>query len=320
MNEIVIGTRGSALALWQTNFIKDKLTVLLPECNFSIVPIKTKGDKVRDKWLAKIGGKGVFVREIELALLQEEIDIAVHSMKDLPTCLPDELTVGAIVERTVPSDALVSHKGYSFLTLPLNAKIGTSSLRRRAQLLHFRPDLKFENLRGNVDTRIAKLKSENFDAIVLASAGIKRLAPYFSAKTSFEELTIESLSYEICLPAVGQGAIGVEVRKKDTELLEILKEINHFESYKTVSAERAFLKSLRGGCQVPIGALGTIDDRLLILNGIVADVDGSQVMRSTVSGSVQQAEKVGRELAGILIDRGAESILKELAKDNKSDK
>ncbi len=320
MKEIVIGTRGSALALWQTNWVKDKLAALLPEHHFKIVRIKTEGDKIRDVPLAQIGGDGIFVRQIEYALLREEIDMAVHSMKDLPTTLPDGLTVGAITERFDPSDALISNKGYNFSTLPLGAKIGTSSVRRRAQLLHFRPDLKFENLRGNVDTRIAKLKSPpnppfgkggkgGFDAIVLASAGIKRLASELRKKISFDELTIEPLSYDICLSAVGQGAIGIEVREKDFELLEILKQINHFESYTTVTAERALLKSLGGGCQIPIAALGTIDGGTLSLGGLVADVNGNQIIRSTASGEPQQAKEVGKELAKILIDMGAKSLL-----------
>jgi len=299
--EIVIGTRGSALALWQTNFVKDKLVSLMPEYNFKVVRIKTQGDKIRDAPLAKIGGKGLFVRQIELALLREEIDLAVHSMKDLPTMLPDGLTVGAIAERIDPSDALLSPKGYDFSNLPSGARIGTSSLRRCAQLRHFRPDLKFENLRGNVDTRISKMKSEGFDAIVLASAGVKRMGQ--------EELITERLSYEICLPAVGQGAVGVEVRAENDELLEILKSVNHFESYVAVTAERAFLASLGGGCQVPIAALGTIGGGRLSLEGLAADMDGSRIIRSTASGKPEQAEEVGKELANTLLDMGAKSLL-----------
>jgi len=315
VKEIVIGTRGSALALWQTNWVKDKLAVLLPEYHFKVVRIKTKGDEIRDVPLAKIGGKGIFVRQIEWALLRGEIDMAVHSMKDLPTTLPNGLTIGAIAERSDPSDALISYKGYNFSTLPLGAKIGTSSLRRRAQLLHFRPDLKFENLRGNVDTRIVKLKAEGFDAIVLASAGVKRLACELRERMDFSELTIEPFSYKICLPAAGQGAIGIEVREKESELLEILKKINHFESYTTVTAERALLKSLGGGCRIPIAALGTINGGTLSLEGLVADVDGNRMIRSGTkvpayaSGKPQQAEEVGKELAKILLDMGAKSLL-----------
>ncbi len=299
--EIVIGTRGSALALWQTNWVKEKLTSFIPEYHFEVVRIKTKGDWIREAPLAKIGGKGIFVRQIEWALLRGEIDMAVHSMKDLPTMLPEGLTIGAIAERIDPSDVLISDKGYSFSTLPLGAKIGTSSLRRRAQLLHFRPDLRFENLRGNIDTRIAKLKSEGLDAIVLAAAGVKRMG--------LEELITEPLPYEICLPAVGQGALGIEVREKDYELLEIVKKINHFESYATVTAERALLKTLGGGCQIPIAALGTIDGGILSLEALVADVDGNRMIRSTASGKPKEAEEVGEKLAKILLDMGAKLIL-----------
>jgi len=309
VNEIVIGTRGSALALWQTNWVKNKLAQLLPEYHFKVVRIKTRGDKVRDAPLAQIGGKGIFVREIELALLRGDIDMAVHSMKDLPTVLPNGLTIGAIAERFDPSDVIISHQGYNFSTLLLGAKIGTSSLRRRAQLLHFRPDLKFEHLRGNVDTRISKLKSEGFDAIVLAFAGVERLASELRKRMNFDELTIESLSYKICLPAVGQGAIGIEAREEDSELLEILKNINHFESHTTVTAERAFLKSLGGGCQTPIAALGTINNDTLSLEGLVADVDGKRVIRSAASGIPQQSEEIGKKLAKMLLDMGAKSLL-----------
>jgi len=304
MNEIVIGTRGSVLALWQTNHIIDKLAAILPECRFKIVPITTKGDKIRDKWLAQIGGKGVFVRQIELALLEKEIDIAVHSMKDLPTKLPDGLTIGAIVERDDPADVLISDKGYNFSSLPPGAKVGTSSLRRRAQLLHFRPELEFENLRGNVDTRISKLKSEDFDGIVLASAGVKRL----SGKIDLEEVNIETLPFEICLPAVGQGAIGVELREEDSELQKVLEKINHFESYTAVIAERAFLRRLGGGCQIPIGALGKLENKTVFLEGLVADVDGNRIIRSNISGEPQKAESLGEELAEVLINQGAKEL------------
>ena len=311
--EIIIGTRGSALALWQTNWVKDKLAQLLPKCHLEVVRIKTTGDKILDAPLAKIGGQGIFVKQIEEALLREEIDLAVHSMKDLPTTLPDGLTIGAITERVDPSDALISYHGYNSANLPSGSRIGSSSLRRRAQLLHHRPELHFENLRGNVDTRIDKLKKRGrkggFDAIVLASAGVKRLASELRQKPDFEDLTIEPLPYEVCLPAVGQGAIGIEVRQKDAELLEILGEINHFESDATVTAERTLLGSLGGGCQIPIAALGTIDDGTLSLAGLVADVDGNRVIRATASGKPQQAAEVGKELAQILLDMGAKALL-----------
>ena len=300
-SKIIIGTRGSALALWQTHWIRNKLQTLMPECRFEAKYIKTRGDKITDVPLAQIGGKGLFVKELELALFSGEIDMAVHSMKDMPTVLPDGLTIGAIAQRADPSDALVSHKGFKFSDLPLEAKVGTSSLRRRAQLLHFRPDLNIHNLRGNLDTRIAKLKNEGFDAIVLATAGVQRLG--------FDELITERLPYEICLPAVGQGAIGVEARDDDTELLELVRRINHFESAMAVTAERAMLTDLGGGCQIPIAALGRVLQGKLSLEGLVASVDGSQIVRSSVCGELLDANALGKQLARKLLDIGAESIL-----------
>ncbi len=300
-SKIIIGTRGSALALWQTHWIQNNLQKLVPECRFEVRHIRTRGDKITDAPLAQIGGKGLFVKELELALLNGEIDMAVHSMKDMPTVLPDGLTIGAIAQRADPSDALVSHKGFKFAALPLDAKVGTSSLRRRAQLLHSRPDLNINNLRGNLDTRIAKLKNEGFDAIVLATAGLQRLG--------FDELITERLPYEICLPAVGQGAIGVEARDDDTELLELVKRINHFESAMAVTAERAMLADLGGGCQIPIAALGRVLKGKLSLEGLVASVDGSRVVRSSVCGDLSDADELGKQLARKLLHLGAESIL-----------
>jgi len=300
-SKIIIGTRGSALALWQTHWIQNNLQKLTPECRFEVKHIKTRGDKITDAPLAQIGGKGLFVKELELALFSGEIDMAVHSMKDMPTVLPDGLTIGAIAQRADPSDALISHKGFKFANLPLDAKIGTSSLRRRAQLLHSRPDLNIHNLRGNLDTRIAKLKNEGFDAIVLATAGVQRLG--------FDELITERLPYETCLPAVGQGAIGVEVRDDGTELLELVRRINHFESAMAVTAERAMLTDLGGGCQIPIAALGRVLKEKLSLEGLVASVDGSRVVRSSVCGDLLDADELGKQLARKLLHLGAESIL-----------
>jgi len=302
-SKIIIGTRGSTLALWQTHWIRNNLQKLVSECEFEVRRIRTQGDKITDAPLAQIGGKGLFVKEIELALLSGEIDIAVHSMKDMPTILPDGLTIGAIAQRADPSDALVSHKGLKFADLPLGAKVGTSSLRRRAQLLHYRPDLNIQNLRGNLDTRIAKLKNEGFDAIILATAGVQRL--------EFDSLITERLLYDICLPAVGQGAIGVEVRNDDTELLEMLEKINHLESAMAVEAERAMLAELGGGCQIPIAALGRVLNGQLKLEGLVAAVDGSRVVRSSVCGELSDADALGKQLAKQLLDIGAETILKE---------
>ncbi|HIE30211.1 TPA: hydroxymethylbilane synthase [Candidatus Poribacteria bacterium] len=301
-SKIIIGTRGSALALWQTNWIQNKLQKLAPERQFEVRRIKTSGDKIPDAPLVQIGGKGLFVKELELALHSGEIDIAVHSMKDMPTILPDGLTIGAIAQRADPSDALVSHKGFKFTDLPLSAKVGTSSLRRRAQLLQSRPDLNIHNLRGNIDTRIAKLKNEKFDAIILATAGVQRLG--------FEELITEQLPYEICLPAVGQGAIGIENRDDDMELLELVSKINHLESAVAVTAERAMLAELGGGCQIPIAALGRVSKGKLKVEGLVAAVDGSRIVRSSVCGELSDADALGKQLAKQLLDIGAESILR----------
>jgi hydroxymethylbilane synthase len=309
-SKIIIGTRGSALALWQTYWIQNNLQKLAPECRFEVKHIKTSGDKILDAPLAQIGGKGLFVKELELALLNGEIDIAVHSMKDIPTVLPDGLIIGATAQRTDPSDALVSHKGFQFTDLPLGAKVGTSSLRRRAQLLYSRPDLNIYNLRGNLDTRIAKLKNEGFDTIILATAGVQRLG--------FDELITERLPYEICLPAVGQGAIGIEVRtegakgqegKGARKLLELVTKINHFESAMAVTAERAMLTELGGGCQIPIAALGRVLNGKLNLEGLVAAVDGSRIVRASVCGELLNADALGKQLAKQLLDIGAESIL-----------
>ncbi|MFQ6042834.1 MAG: hydroxymethylbilane synthase [Candidatus Poribacteria bacterium] len=302
-SKIIIGTRGSALALWQTHWIKNKLQKVANGYQFELRHIKTIGDKILHTPLAQIGGKGLFVKELELALLSGEIDIAVHSMKDMPTIFPDGLSICAIAQRADPSDALVSHKGLRFADLPLGAKVGTSSLRRRAQLLRSRPDLNIYNLRGNLDTRIAKLRNEGFDAIILATAGVQRLG--------FDELITERLPYEICLPAVGQGAIGIEARDDEMELLELVSKINHLESAVAVTAERAMLRDLGGGCQIPIAALGRASNGKLNVEGLVAAVDGSRIVRSSVCGELSDADALGRQLAKQLRNMGAESILRE---------
>jgi hydroxymethylbilane synthase len=324
MKCIKIGTRGSALALWQTNWVRNKLEGIFPDCKFEVIRIQTQGDKVSDVPLESIGGEGVFVKQIEIALLDGEIDLAVHSMKDLPTVLPDGLIIGAIPERSDPADVLISKQNLDFSHLPEGAKIGTGSLRRRAQLLHARSDLTIRDIRGNVDTRLAKLRSQDLDAVVLASAGVERLGimetrGYGDAETRGSavsplrlfsaSLFAQRLPYEISLPAVGQGAIGVEVRAEDKELRDMVKDINHSESAATVRAERAFLRSLGGGCRVPIAALGTVDSGELELVGLVAQRDGRRVMRSGTSGRQEKAEDIGKRLAELLLDMGARSIL-----------
>lgn len=301
MKRIRIGTRGSALALWQTNWIKSKLESVFPRCAFEIIRIKTQGDKDSHTPLENMGGDGVFVKQIEIALLGGEIDIAVHSMKDVPTILPDDLIIGAIPERADPADVLISKNNLDFFHLPQAAKIGTGSLRRRSQLLHARDDLVISDIRGNVDTRLEKLRSENLDAIVLAAAGVKRLGR--------GDVITQRLPYDLSLPAVGQGAVGVEIRAADGEVCDMMKSINHPESAAPVTAERAFLRKLGGGCRVPIAALGTVDSGKLTLDGLVADRDGRRIIRYETSGRQEEAEHIGEALAELLLEKGARTVL-----------
>ena len=301
MKLVKIGTRSSALALWQASWVKNRLGSAFPRCEFEIVHIKTQGDRITDIPLEQLGGEGVFVKQIEIALLGSEIDLAVHSMKDLPTDLPDGLTIGAIPERANPADVLISKNDLNFLDLPPGAKVGTGSLRRRAQLLHARSDLVMKDIRGNVDTRLAKLKSEDLDAIILAAAGLERLG--------YGDSVTQQFPYDICLPAVGQGALCIEIRANDNEIHDIVKSIHHPESALPVKAERALLKRLGGGCHVPIAALGTVSPGGLHLEGLVVDPNGQKLIRSHVSGNKDEAELIGERLAENLLDMGAKSIL-----------
>jgi len=301
MKPVKIGTRSSALALWQTNWVKSRLKSIFPRREFEIVHIKTQGDRVTDVPLEQLGGDGVFVKQIEIALLDGEIDLAVHSMKDLPTDLPDGLTIGAIPARANPADVLISKNHLNFLDLPPGAKVGTGSLRRRAQLLHARSDLAIKDIRGNVDTRLSKLKSEDLDAIILAAAGVERLG--------YDDSVTQQFSYDICLPAVGQGALCIEIRGDDNEVHDIVKSIDHLETALAVKAERALLRRLGGGCHVPIASLGTIESDGLHLAGLVADPDGQKLIRSHISGNQNVPELIGECLAENLLDMGAKSIL-----------
>jgi len=304
MREIIIGTRESALALWQTHWVENELKRLWPEYRFSVVPIKTKGDKILDVALAKIGDKGLFTKELEIAMLEKEIDLAVHSVKDMQTKIPDGLTIGAVCVREDPCDVVISHKGYRLVDLPRGAKVGTSSLRRRAQLLKYRPDLSLHDLRGNVNTRLAKMEREDFDAIILAAAGVKRMG--------WEEKITDYIDYEISLPAVGQGSIGVECRAGDEEILKIVGKLDHPDARDAITAERAFLRRLEGGCQIPIGALGRADGDELELDGLVASIDGTRVLRSSIQGKRDEADQLGSHLAETLLNRGAKKILDEV--------
>jgi hydroxymethylbilane synthase len=303
-HEIRIGTRGSPLALYQANWVKDRLTEVHPHLHVTLMNIKTTGDKIQDAPLAKIGGKGLFVKEIEEALIQRKIDLAVHSIKDVPTEFPEGLHLAAITKREDPRDVFISKDGTLLKDLPRGAKIGTSSLRRQAQLLHFRGDFEMIPLRGNLDTRIRKLKTMDLDGVVLALAGVKRL--------NLEKNITEILPTEISLPAVGQGALGIETRIGDQETEGYLQFLNDPESSVAVSAERAFLKKLEGGCQVPIAAFGRMEGGTLHIEGLVGRTDGKKLIRHHVEGPAREAEAMGTRLAEILLENGAGEILEEV--------
>ncbi len=292
------------MALRQATLVEKRLKETYPDIAFELVRIKTKGDKITDVALSKIGGKGLFVKEIEKALLDGEIDLAVHSMKDVPTEIPYGLCIGIIPKREDPRDVVIAKKGLTLITLNRNGKIGTSSLRRQAQLLHLRRDLHIVPLRGNLDTRIRKLNSEGLDAIILASAGVKRMG--------LETTISEYLSPDIMLPAIGQGALGIELRQDDKRTYNLLSFLDHYHSRLTVEAERAFLKQLGGGCQVPIAALGYIEDHYLKLDGLVADTRGRQMVRDQIMGKPEKAEELGFKLAERLLSKGAQNMLNEI--------
>ncbi|NHM28391.1 hydroxymethylbilane synthase [Desulfofundulus sp. TPOSR] len=301
--EIIIGTRDSQLAMWQARWVLEKLQKLYPRKRFVLRGMKTRGDHILDVALAKIGDKGLFTKELELALSAREIDLAVHSMKDLPTRLPEGLIIGAFCQREYPGDVLISRYGHTLETLPPGARIGTSSLRRTAQLLHFRPDLNVTTIRGNLTTRLRKLEELNLDAIILAYAGIHRLG--------YDARITQLIPFDICLPAVGQGAIAIEIRANDPEMQELIRPLDDPASRTAITAERALMRKLEGGCQVPIGALGQIQHEQLLLEGAVASFDGCQLVRDSISGPPNQAEKLGEELAVRLIKLGAGEILKK---------
>ncbi|MBD2341531.1 hydroxymethylbilane synthase [Calothrix sp. FACHB-156] len=301
---IRIGSRKSQLALVQTHWVKEQLQKSFPEIAFEVHTMSTQGDKILDVALAKIGDKGLFTKELEVGMLNKEIDFAVHSLKDLPTNLPEGLTLAAITERENPADALVLHekyKGQTIDTLPEGAVIGTSSLRRLAQLRNQFPHFTFKDVRGNLNTRMAKLDAGEYDALILAVAGLERLG--------MSDRVHQILPKEISLHAVGQGALGIECRADDTELISLLKAIEHPQTRDRCLAERAFLRDLEGGCQVPIGVNTEINGDQLILTGIVASVDGQKLVKDTVSGEAKNAEQLGTELANLLRQQGAQEIL-----------
>jgi hydroxymethylbilane synthase len=302
LRSLRIGTRGSALARRQTQAVMERAQAVWPDLRMELVEIRTTGDRIQDVPLADIGAKGLFVKEIEQALLAGRIDWAVHSVKDLPSQLPAGLSLGVLAARQDPRDALVARGGVALATLPQRAVIGTSSLRRRAQLLHWRPDLTIVPIRGNVDTRLRKLEGGGFDAIVVAAAGLLRMG--------WEGRISELIPPEICLPAVGQGALGVEMRSDDEEAQALFAPLASPATQAAVSAERSFLAHLQGGCQVPIAALATVAEEKVWLRGMISSVDGLTMRRGERWGAVQEPEQLGAELAEALLQQGGEAILR----------
>ncbi|UII55068.1 hydroxymethylbilane synthase [Cytobacillus spongiae] len=307
MRKIIVGSRRSKLALTQTNWVINQLKKLNPSFDFEVKEIVTKGDRILDVTLSKVGGKGLFVKEIEQAMLDKEIDMAVHSMKDMPAVLPDGLTIGCIPVREDHRDALISRNHVSLAELKPGSIVGTSSLRRSAQILAKRPDLEIKWIRGNIDTRLAKLETEEYDAIILAAAGLSRMGWASDVVTEF-------LDAETSLPAVGQGALSIECRMSDTELLALLDQFNCIQTSQAVKAERAFLNKMEGGCQVPIAGYATIDDQdEIVLTALVASPDGKIIHKEQVTG--QDPEQLGNLAAERLIAKGAKKLIDQVKEE-----
>ena len=296
-----IATRQSPLALWQAEYVKSRLLQLHPDISVELVKMVTKGDKILDTPLAKVGGKGLFVKELETGMLTGAADIAVHSMKDVPVEFPEGLMLAVICEREDPRDAFVSNAIESLADLPQGAVVGTSSLRRQCQLHAWRPDLQIRDLRGNVNTRLGKLDGGDFDAIILAAAGLIRLG--------FQERIKHSIDTDVSLPAIGQGAVGIECRVDDERILSLIEPLNHSETSICVKAERAMNRRLEGGCQVPIAGYAQLENWNLSMRGLVGRPDGTDVIRGEVHGHSDQAEQLGIQLAEDLLSRGAKEIL-----------
>jgi hydroxymethylbilane synthase len=306
-NKIRIGTRGSELALWQTHHVQSLLERLFPHLTIDIEIIKTTGDKILDAPLAKIGDKGLFTKELELALLDNRVDLAVHSFKDVPTQVPQGLTIAAILEREDVRDVFIArHPGgvKTFAELPAGAVLATGSLRRRSQLLGARPDLQIVDLRGNLNTRIKKLDQSDWHGMILAKAGVTRLG--------WANRITDILPFELMLPAVGQGALAIETRMDDLLTNNILHSLHHQPTADAVTAERALLRELEGGCQVPIGAWSTLQGKELRLEAVIGNLDGTKIIRGTRNGTVADAESIGIELAHELLSRGGKEILDQL--------
>lgn len=304
MKTLKIATRQSPLALWQAEHIRARLEAMHADLTVELVTFVTQGDKILDTPLAKIGGKGLFVKELEAALMDGRTDLAVHSMKDVPMALPEGLSLAVICEREDPLDAFVSNHYASFADLPQGAKVGTSSLRRKCQILKARPDLEIIDLRGNVGTRLSKLDDGQYDAIILASAGLKRLG--------LAERIRHTIQPDVSLPAVGQGALGLECRSQDQAVLDLILPLMHAETNVCVRAERAFNAYLEGGCQVPIAGYATLQNGQLQIEGRVGSVDGQTILKAVQFGAPEQAEMLGEELAKALLAQGAGELLKAL--------
>ncbi|MEN8210929.1 MAG: hydroxymethylbilane synthase [Thermodesulfobacteriota bacterium] len=302
--KICIGTRGSKLALWQANFIKSEIETLFPSFDVELKIIKTTGDRITDRPLAMVGGKGLFVKEIENALLNKEIDIAVHSMKDMPGELPEGLCIGAIPKRENPFDVLISKDNSLLADYKKGAKIGTSSLRRASQIKHIRPDLTVESIRGNLDTRIKKLRSGEYDAIVLAAAGLIRMELR-------NEIT-EYLDEGDMLPAVGQGALCIETRQNDDNIAPIMDKLDHYDTNICVTGERAFLKQIEGSCHIPVACFGRIKNKEVILTALVASEDGKEVIKEEIISPMDRVVSSGKTLADNLLEKGGKKILENL--------
>lgn len=311
MKKIRIGSRGSALALAQTHWVKTSLEKVAPDYQFEVIEISTKGDRILDRPLAKIGGKGLFIKEIEQALLAGEIDLAVHSMKDMPAQLPDGLIIGAVTHREDPRDVLITRADRSLSELPEGARIGTSSLRRKASLLAQRPDLEVVPLRGNINTRLQKLTNENLDGIILAAAGLSRM--------DWLDRVSDFLDPSVFIPAVGQGALAIEIRKDDPMIAQLVSTIEHSPTRDAVAAERGVLERLEGSCQIPVGAYGEVVGSQIRLTGFVADISGQQVIQKTLTGQRNEAFQLGIQVAEMILACGGGDILRKIKQELSKD-
>jgi len=301
MEKIRIATRESALALWQAEYVKDRLETTYPGITVEIIGMTTRGDQILDMPLSKIGGKGLFIKELESALMEKQADIAVHSMKDVPMEMPPGFTISSICARADPRDAFVSNQYASLASLPEGARLGTSSVRRRSQLAALRPDLEYVDLRGNVGTRLGKLDDGQYEAIILAVAGLQRL--------KLDDRITDKMSVQDSIPAAGQGAVGIECRSDDEETIRLVAALGHAPTSQCVTAERAMARALNANCEAPFAAYAQLNGDRLELNALVASLDGKQVMRETQSGHADEAEQLGTDVASALISRGALELL-----------